>query len=76
MKAIKNLSAEALGVILSVVILIAGVGATFGITQHQLDKHEDILEEMDNQYQKDHDILLEIKRDVHWMRESLESKST
>ena len=76
MKAIKNLSAESLGVILSVVILIADVGATFGITQHQLDKHEDILEEMDNQYQKDHDILLEIKRDVHWMRESLESKST
>ena len=74
MKAIKNLSAEAVGVILSVVILIASVGATFGITQHQLGKHEDRLEEMDDQYRKDHDILLEIKRDVHWIRSVVENK--
>ena len=76
MKSIKNLSAEAFGVILSIVVLIAGVGATFGITQHQLDKHEDRLEEMDDQYRKDHDILLEIKRDVHWIRGVVEAQPT
>lgn len=74
MKALKNLSAEAAGVILSLIIIIASVGATFGITQHQLDKHEDRLEEMDDQYSKDHDILLEIKRDVHWIRSVVESQ--
>lgn len=74
MKAIKNLSAEAAGVILSIIIVVASVGATFGITQHQINKHEAVLQEMDEQYRKDHDILLEIKRDVHWMREALESR--
>ena len=74
MKALKNLSAEAAGVILSIVIIIASVGATFGITQHQINKHEEMLEEMDEQYRKDHDILLEIKRDVHWIRSVVESK--
>lgn len=74
MKSIKNLSAAAVGVILSMVVLIAGVGATFGITQHQLNKHEEQLQEMDNQYRKDHDILLEIKRDVHWIRSVVEEK--
>ena len=73
MKALKNLSAEAAGVILSIVVMIASVGATFGITQHQISKHEERLEDMDREYQRDHDLLLQIKRDVHWIRESLES---
>ena len=73
MRALKNLSAEAAGVILSIVIIIASVGATFGITQHQINRHEQRLEDMDAEYQKDHDLLLQIQRDVHWIRESLES---
>ena len=74
MKALKNLSAEAAGVILSIIVMIAGVGATFGITQHQLNNHEERLEDMDEQYRKDHDILLEIKRDVHWIRSRVEGQ--
>jgi hypothetical protein len=74
MKIATNLLAEASGVILSIVVLIAGVGAAFGITQHQLNKHEEQLQEMENQYKKDHDILLEIKRDVHWIRSVVEEK--
>ena len=74
MKALKNLSAEAAGGILSIVIMIASVGATFGITQHQITQHEKRLQDMDDEYQRDHDLLLQIKRDVHWIRESLESK--
>ena len=73
MKALKNLSAEAVGVILSIVVMIATVGATFGITQHQITQHEERLQDMDDEYQRDHDLLLQIKRDVHWIRESLES---
>jgi methionine synthase I (cobalamin-dependent) len=75
MKALKNLSAEAAGVILSIIVIIGSVGATFGITQHQINQHEETLEQMENQYRKDHDILLEIKRDVHWIRAVVESKS-
>ena len=74
MKALKNLSAEAVGVILSLIVMIGSVGATFGITQHQIGKHEEKLAEIDREYQKDHDLLLQIKRDVHWIRESLEKK--
>ena len=74
MKALKNMSAEAAGLILSIVIMIGTVGATFGITQHQITQHEDRLKNMDEEYQRDHDLLLQIKRDVHWIRESLESK--
>ena len=73
MKALKNLSAEAAGVILSIVIIIASVGATFGITQHQINRHEQMLDDMDKEYKMDHDLLLQIQRDVHWIRESLES---
>ena len=62
MKALKNLSAEAAGVILSIIVIIASVGATFGITQHQINQHEETLREMDDQYRKDHDILLEITK--------------
>ena len=73
MKALKNLSAEAVGVILSLIVMIGSVGATFGITQHQISQHEDRLQEMDDEYQRDHDLLLQIKRDVHWIRGSIES---
>ena len=76
MKALKNLSAEAFGVILSLIVIIGSVGATFGITQHQISQHEDRLEDMDDQYRKDHDILLEIKRDVHWIRGVVEGQPT
>jgi hypothetical protein len=75
MKALKNLSAEAFGVILSIIIVIAGVSATFGITQHQINQHEERLEEMDDEYRQDHDILLEIKRDVHWIRSNMPGDS-
>tara|TARA_Y100001938_G_C8080658_1_gene428842 strand:+ start:1246 stop:1470 length:225 start_codon:yes stop_codon:yes gene_type:complete len=74
MKVFNNLSAEAVGVVLSIVVMIASVGATFGITQHQIGKHEERIAEIDREYQKDHDLLLQIKRDVHWIRESLEKK--
>tara|TARA_R100000700_G_C3172545_1_gene147059 strand:+ start:1084 stop:1308 length:225 start_codon:yes stop_codon:yes gene_type:complete len=74
MKILKELSAEAVGVILSIIVMIASVGATFGITQHQISKHEQRLQDMDKEYQRDHDLLLQIKRDVHWIRGSLESK--
>ena len=74
MKVFNNLSAEAMGVILSVVVMIASVGATFGITQHQIGKHEERLADMDREYQKDHDLLLQIKRDVHWIRAVLEKE--
>lgn len=73
MKNIKSLSAEAYAVILSIIIVVAGVGATYGITQHQIDKHDDQIQKMEEQYKKDHDILLEIKRDVHWIRGAVES---
>jgi hypothetical protein len=59
---------------LSIVVMIATVGATFGITQHQITQHEEKLQDMDDEYQRDHDLLLQIKRDVHWIRESLEEK--
>jgi len=75
MKALKNLSEEALGDILSIIIVIAGVSATFGITQHQINQHEERLEEMDDEYRQDHDILLEIKRDVHWIRSNMPGDS-
>ena len=71
MKILKELSAEAVGVILSIIVMIASVGATFGITQHQISKHEQRLQDMDKEYQRDHDLLLQIKRDVHWIRGSL-----
>ena len=74
MKALKGLSAEAAGVILSIVVMIASVGATFGITQHQISQHEQRLQDMDKEYQRDHDLLLQIKRDVHWIRVALESQ--
>jgi hypothetical protein len=74
MKVFNNLSAEAVGVMLSIVVMIATVGATFGITQHQITQHEEKLQDMDDEYQRDHDLLLQIKRDVHWIRESLEEK--
>ena len=74
MKGIKSLSAEAYAVILSVIVLVAGVGATFGITQHQISRHDEQIQEMEEQYKKDHDILLEIKRDVHWIRSTVEGQ--
>ena len=74
MKVLRTLSAEAAGVILSLIIVIASVGATFGITQHQISTHEERLAGIDREYQKDHDLLLQIKRDVHWIRAALESK--
>lgn len=73
-----NISAELVGFVFTVLICLASISATYGISQHRLDKHENEIKELDQtvkQVDQDVDenenILLILKRDIEWIRKKL-----
>ena len=70
-----NFSSTMVGVIITWLTLIVGASAAFAISQHQINRHELKIQQMQEEYRKDHDILLEIKRDVHWIRSNMPGDS-
>lgn len=73
-----KISAEAVGFIFTVLIVLASISASYGVSQHRLDKHESELheihqdvDEINKDVDENENILLQLKRDISWIRSKL-----
>ena len=64
-------NAESLGVIVTVLFVLASISASYGVSQHQLNRHEAKLAEVEIRINQNENLLIEIASDVRWIREQI-----
>ena len=60
--------AEAVGLIVTLVVIVASISASYGISQHQINKHDSTISDLRTDVDSNSDILIEIRNDVKWLR--------
>jgi hypothetical protein len=58
---------ERAGIILSIITSLLFVGAAFGVAQTQINHNKEAI----RVYDEDHDRLITIEQDVHWIRQAI-----
>ena len=64
-------NAESLGFIVTVLFVIASISASYGVSQHHLNRHEAKLAEVEERINQNENLLIEIANDVRWIREQI-----
>ena len=64
-------SAESLGFVITVLFVLASISASYGVSQHQLNRHEAKLAEVEERINQNENLLIEIANDVRWIREQI-----
>lgn len=55
------------GLIFSIITCIVFCSAAFGVAQNQINHNREAI----NEFQDDHDILIEVQSDVRWIRATI-----
>tara|TARA_R110000824_G_scaffold310382_1_gene497683 strand:+ start:59 stop:274 length:216 start_codon:yes stop_codon:yes gene_type:complete len=58
---------ENAGLIFSIITCIVFCSAAFGVAQNQINHNREAI----NEFQDDHDILIEVQSDVRWIRSTI-----
>ena len=66
-----KLNAESLGFIATILFVLASISASYGVSQHQLNRHEAKLAEVEERINQNENLLIEIANDVRWIREQI-----
>ena len=64
-------NAESLGFIVTVLFVLASISASYGVSQHQLNRHAAKLAEVEERINQNENLLIEIANDVRWIREQI-----
>ena len=64
-------SAESLGFVITVLFGLASISASYGVSQHQLNRHEAKLAEVDIRINQNENLLIEVANNVRWIREQM-----
>jgi septal ring factor EnvC (AmiA/AmiB activator) len=64
-------NAESLGFVVTVLFVLASISASYGVSQHQLNRHEAKLAEVEERINQNENLLIEIANDVRWIREQI-----
>ena len=51
--------------------VLASISASYGVSQHQLNRHDKDIETIKMDVDKNEDILIEIRNDVKWLRRKM-----
>lgn len=62
------LNGEMLAFIFTVLVILASISASYGVSQHQLNKHEARLEAVEHDVNNNENLLIKIANDVSWIR--------
>tara|TARA_R110002020_G_scaffold25981_5_gene84128 strand:- start:3564 stop:3785 length:222 start_codon:yes stop_codon:yes gene_type:complete len=73
MKWYQHLNGETVGFLVTIMFVLASISASYGVSQHQLNKHDKDIETIKMDVDRNEDILIEIKNDVKWLRKKFES---
>lgn len=64
-------NAESLGFIVTVLFILASISASYGVSQHQLDRHESRLAEVEDRVMETEKVLVEVATNVRWIRDQI-----
>ena len=64
-------NAESLGFVVTILFVLASISASYGVSQHQLNRHEAKLAEVEIRINQNENLLIEIASDVRWIREQI-----
>mgnify|MGYP003117245758 CR=1 FL=1 len=64
-------NAESLGFVVTILFVLASISASYGVSQHQLNRHEAKLAEVEERINQNENLLIEIANDVRWIREQI-----
>ena len=64
-------NAESLGFVVTILFVLASISASYGVSQHQLNRHEAKLAEVEERINQNENLLIEIAYDVRWIREQI-----
>ena len=73
MKLLHSLNGETIGFLVTVLFVLASISASYGVSQHQLNKHEEDIKIIKTDVDNNEDILIEIRNDVKWLRHKMAS---
>lgn len=73
MKWLHSLNGETIGFLVTVLFVLASISASYGVSQHQLNKHEEDIKIIKTDVDTNEDILIEIRNDVKWLRHKMAS---
>ena len=62
---------ELLAFIFTVLVVLASISASYGVSQHQLNKHESRLESVEQDVNQNENLLIKISNDVSWIVKQL-----
>ena len=62
---------ESLGFIVTVLFILASISASYGVSQHQLDRHESRLAEVEDRVMETEKVLVEVATNVRWIRDQI-----
>ena len=68
MKWYQHLNGETVGFLVTVLFVLASISASYGVAQHQLNRHEEKLAEVEEKVNGNENFLIEIAADVKWIR--------
>ena len=71
MKWYQHLNGETVGFLVTIVFVLASISASYGVSQHQLNRHDKDIETIKMDVDKNEDILIEIRNDVKWLRHKI-----
>ena len=63
-----RISPETAGFVLTILFILASISASYGVSQHQLNRHEAKLAEVEGKVNSNENKLIEIAADVKWIR--------
>ncbi len=63
-----RISPETAGFVLTILFVLASISASYGVAQHQLNRHESKLAEVEDKVNGNENKLIEIASDVKWIR--------
>ena len=64
-------NAESLGFVVTVLFVLASISASYGVSQHQPNRHEAKLAEVEDRINQNENLLIKIANDVRWIREQM-----
>ena len=64
-------NAESLGFIVTVLFVLASISASYGVSQHQLNRHEAKLAEVEDRLLETEKVLIEVATNVRWIRDQI-----
>ena len=62
---------ESLGFIVTVLFIFASISASYGVSQHQLDRHEKRLAEVEDRVIETEKVLFEVANNVRLIRDQI-----